>query len=52
MADWVEAYDGDGNLYYYNNATGDSSWEMPEGFAGGGGGGEAAAAAGTLEAPG
>lgn len=43
MSDWVEAWDEGGNLYYYNNATGDSSWEKPAGF-GGDGGGEAAPA--------
>eukprot|EP00941_MAST-03F_sp_MAST-3F-sp1_P001484 g1484.t1 len=27
--DWVEAYDEQGNLYYYNNVTGEQSWDPP-----------------------
>ena len=30
--EWVEAYDDDGNIYYFNQATGVSQYEYPEGL--------------------
>ena len=27
---WEEAYDDDGNLYFYHSATGETAWELPE----------------------
>ena len=33
--DWEEIYDEDsGQHYYFNNASNESSWEVPEGFVG------------------
>ena len=29
MSDWTPHQDTDGNTYYYNNITGESSWELP-----------------------
>ena len=29
---WEATDDGDGNTYYYNHATGESSWERPRGL--------------------
>ncbi|KAM8904417.1 WW domain-binding protein 4 [Spinachia spinachia] len=29
---WVEGRTGDGHAYYYNNLTGESKWDKPEGF--------------------
>ena len=42
--EWSEAYDDEGNLYYYHNQTGETAWELPaaaeadagDGSAGGG----------------
>ncbi|XP_040034550.2 WW domain-binding protein 4 [Gasterosteus aculeatus] len=31
---WVEGRTEDGHTYYYNNVTGESKWEKPEGFQG------------------
>eukprot|EP00941_MAST-03F_sp_MAST-3F-sp1_P002001 g2001.t1 len=28
-SDWTEAYDNEGNLYFYNNVTGEQSWTPP-----------------------
>ena len=28
-ADWVESADAEGNVYYYNTATGETSWTAP-----------------------
>ena len=33
---WAEAYDEEGNVYYYHDETGETSWDMPAGFDGGG----------------
>lgn len=30
--DWSAFYDADGRIYYYNSATGESSWDPPEKF--------------------
>lgn len=30
--DWCELQDDDGNIYYYNKRTGESSWEPPNGW--------------------
>ena len=43
--DWEAAYDESGAMYYVNNVTGESAWELPEGAGGGaedhgGGGGQ------------
>jgi hypothetical protein len=37
---WAEAYDEEGNVYYYHDETGETSWEAPAGFEGSRGGGE------------
>ena len=29
MIDWQEAYDENGNIYYYNINTNETSWELP-----------------------
>lgn len=31
-SDWQECYTDDGQTYYYNNVTGDSSWDPPPGW--------------------
>ncbi|XP_077425110.1 WW domain-binding protein 4 isoform X2 [Vanacampus margaritifer] len=31
---WVEGWTDDGHAYYYNTVTGDSQWDIPEGFQG------------------
>jgi len=31
-AEWQAFQDDDGRTYYYNESTGESSWEVPEGF--------------------
>lgn len=31
-SEWVEVLDESGNVYYYNDSTGDSSWDKPVGF--------------------
>ena len=36
---WSEAFDEQGNAYYTNDETGETSWEKPADFGGGGGGG-------------
>ena len=30
--EWSAFYDDEGRLYYYNNETGESSWDEPEKF--------------------
>eukprot|EP00941_MAST-03F_sp_MAST-3F-sp1_P006132 g6132.t1 len=30
--DWTEHDDGEGNIYFYNNITGETSWEPPTGW--------------------
>ena len=37
---WAVAYDEEGNVYYYHDETGETSWEAPAGFEGSRGGGE------------
>ena len=32
MPDWGEYADADGNTYYYNAVTKESTWERPKGF--------------------
>ena len=31
-AEWVSYVDGNGETFYYNEATGNSTWDCPEGF--------------------
>ena len=46
VSDWEEVLDeSSGQVYYYNNANGDSSWEVPEGFGQAASGGEGTAGA-------
>ena len=33
MPDWEEYADAEGNTYYYNVATKESTWERPKGYA-------------------
>ena len=35
MPEWEEYADAEGNTYYYNAATKESTWERPKGFQGG-----------------
>jgi len=37
--DWIEQKTDEGDIYYYNNVSGESSWEQPPGFKASGGGG-------------
>ena len=31
-SDWMQSYDDDGNVYFYNTRTQESSWDPPPGF--------------------